>query len=93
MAEKKFKQPSEVLDFDIIADKRLTDDDSIVSAGATFSGPDSNLVIMRVTWSGTVAKVWLSGGTDGCTYKVTVEILTANGRQIESEFYVQVKDI
>lgn len=93
MAEKKSKQPSETLDFDFVADKRLTDDDSIVNVTASYTGPDTSLVIERITWNATVAKVWLKGGTDGCTYKVTAHIVTANGREIESEFMLQVRDL
>jgi len=36
--------------------------------------------------------VWLSGGTDGQRYKVTVTVDTMGGRRDQSEFIVRVKD-
>lgn len=92
MSEKKTKQPREVEDFDVICDRQLADDDSITSATASYTGPDGALSIERVTWTDTVAKVWCAGGTDMVTYKVTIIIQTVNGRTIEADFYLYVKD-
>ena len=39
-----------------------------------------------------VAKVWLSGGLDGATYKVSVTLQTLNGRTKQVEIKVKVKE-
>lgn len=93
MSDQKLKQPSERLDFDFVADKRLTDDDYIVNAVSNVTGPDTLLLIDETTWTPNTAKVWVSGGTDNCIYKVTSIIYTKNGRRIEGEFNLRVKDI
>lgn len=92
MADKKTKQSAEILDFDFIADKRLTNNDQIINVTAAFTGPDSALVIERTTWTTNVAKVWLSGGTNGVTYEVTATIYTFNGRKMEGQFMLLVRD-
>lgn len=89
----KRKQPREIEDFDIICAKRMSDDDTITSVTASYSGPDQSLVIERCTWTDTVAKIWTSGGTDMVTYKITALIHTANGRLIEVDFHLEVRDL
>lgn len=89
----KTKQPFEVLDFDIQCHRRMDSDDELVGVSATFTGQDATLVVERVTWDATVAKIWLGGGTNNVTYKVTVLIATMNGRIIETDFLVHVKDL
>jgi hypothetical protein len=88
----KAKQPHELLDFDFNATRPLGADDVIESASATFTGMNQNLVIENVSFTDTTAKVWLSGGTDGAIYKITVLIKTFAGRTIEGEFILNVKD-
>ena len=39
------------------------------------------------------AKVWLSGGVDGATYKVTVRVDTAGGRRKEVDFQLIVREV
>lgn len=93
MSETKTKQPREIEDFDIICTKRMGDDDTITNVTASFTGPDQSLVIERCTWTDTVAKIWTSAGTDMVTYKITALIRTANGRLIEADFHLVVKDV
>jgi hypothetical protein len=90
--ERKTKQPREVDDFDIICTRRLGAGDVITGVTATYAGPDLALAIERCEWTDTVAKVWLSGGTDKKNYKITLLITTAKGRTIESDFILIVKD-
>lgn len=90
--ERKTKQPREEEDFDIICTRRLGAGDSITGVTATYTGPDLALVIERVEWSDTVAKVWVSGGTDKKNYKITALITTALGRTLEGDFILIVKD-
>jgi hypothetical protein len=90
--ERKTKQPREIQDFDIICTRRLTAGDIITGVTATYSGPDLALVIERCEWSDTTAKVWVSGGSDKKSYKITLLITTAQGRTLEVDFMLTVKD-
>lgn len=91
MATKR-KQPYEVLDFDIDFTKRMPDGDSLVAVQATVQGIDESLTVERTTFDGPIAKVYLAGGTSSVTYKVTVMVVTADGRALEYEFNIFVKD-
>lgn len=61
-------------------------------ATVTVSGDDAALVVNSCTIVGKQVHVWLSGGTLGVKYAVTVRINTAGGRRDERTFYVKVKD-
>lgn len=90
--ETKYKQPFEVLDFDIDASRYINDSDSIASASAIVTGADNLLVVEKVTFDGPIAKVWISGGANNVRYKVTVYIVSAQGRAVEAEFMMEVED-
>ena len=85
------KQPVEVLDYDIDCSDWIVSDDAVVSATATVDG--TGLVINSVFVSSPRIKVWLSAGTNGSSYKVTVTITTDDGRIKQVEFRVRVKDV
>lgn len=85
------KQPVEVLDYDIDCSDWIVSDDAVVSATATVDG--TGLVINSVSVSSPRIKVWLSAGTNGSSYKVTVTITTDDGRIKQVEFRVRVKDV
>ena len=84
------KQPSEVLDYDIDCSEWLTSGDNVQSVSA--SPDDAGLVVDSIVNNDPRIKIWLSGGDDGKSYKVTVGITTADGRHKEVEFMVQVRD-
>lgn len=94
--DKYIKQPAEVKDYDIDFSEWLPTGDTI----STYEGEvvcltdedDEELVIDSQSATSTTLKTWLSGGTDGQTYKVTVTVTTAGGRVDQSEFKVKVKD-
>jgi hypothetical protein len=88
------KRPADVLDYDIefadwIAD--LGDSDTITVATAVLD-VTGELVIDSTQISGSIVKIWLSGGVDGSTYVVTLSITTAAGRFKEVDFKVRVRD-
>lgn len=88
------KQPSEILDFDIECRKRMDSEDAISTVNASISGPDQGMALERVShYDDTIAKVYVSGGTNNVTYKITLLVTTRNGRTIETEFLVHVKDL
>lgn len=85
------KQPVEVLDYDIDCSEWLVSDDALASATAVVD--TAGLTVDSVLISSPRVKVWLSGGTNGATYKVTVTITTDDGRVKQVEFRVRVKDV
>lgn len=89
------KQPADQLDYDVDFEKWIPEDDTVTSAIAVASTIDDDatpLVVDSVQLSGTIVKVWLSGGTDGQSYTVTVTASTAGGRIKEEEFKIRVRD-
>lgn len=91
MADTYYKQPSEVLDYDVDYSEWIPSGDTIASKTVT---AESGITVdsSSINSSTHVIKVWLSGGTDGTLYKVTVLATTTAGRSKEKEFYVRVRD-
>ncbi len=85
------KQPAEYLDYDINFEEWLTEDDSVAAASSSVS-PTDELTIVDTLISGPIIKLWISGGTNGKTYKITVTATTALGRIKETEFRIRVRD-
>ncbi len=84
------KQPWERLDYDVSYEPWLTPGDnldvlaaSVLPTGLTVDTPVNN---------DPVVKVWISGGTDGVKYKVTLQATTDDARKKEVEFNIKVKD-
>lgn len=97
------KQPADVQDFDADFSAFLNDlGDTgesatvVVADGITL---DTHTLITSTAdheVSGIVdgvVKVWLSGGTTGNTYKVTVTLTTTGGRVRQYEFNCKVKEL
>ena len=86
------KQPGDRQDFDIDFAEYLT---GLSDYGTTFTvTADAGITIVssQLLFSGTVVKVYLSGGTDGVTYKITVTLTTDGGRIKQAEIKVKVKE-
>lgn len=86
------KQPVDVVDYDIDYSEWLTDGDNVQSA-TIVTAPATDLTIDAVFINDPRVKIWVSGGINGITYKVTVTTTTADGRVKQDEFRVKVKDI
>lgn len=91
------KQPAEVKDYDIDYSAWLNAaNDTLQSATAsvicTNNATDTALIITSVVTQTPLVKLWMSGGTTGCKYKVTVLATTVGGRVDESELVFKVKD-
>lgn len=100
------KQPAEVVDYDIDFQEYLPEDDYIASSGspavptsATVFATSStetpallNIESSYVIDGGKTLKQWITGGTSGVKYKVTVRITSTGGRVKEVEFVVKCKD-
>lgn len=85
------KQPVDVLDYDIDYSQWLTTGDNVESF--TVVVEPSGLTVDNTFTNDPRVKIYLSGGTDGATYKITVTMTTADGRVKQDEFKLKVKDI
>lgn len=87
-----FKDPEEVLDYDLDWTQRL-DGDTITMSTWTLSSanPDTALIIDSDEETASVTKIWLSEGTIGQTYEVTNHIITAGGREMEQTCRLRIK--
>ena len=92
------KRADDRLDYDLDFERWLSDGDIVLSADAVAeivsNDPSAvtDLVVDSVQVFGTVVKVWLSAGTTGKTYKVTVTATTADGRDKEQPFIIRVTE-
>lgn len=101
-----FKQPAEILDYDVDFTEWFlaspNDDIQTVSAFITGGSSDpEDLVVMDGVRAPSAfgvppeappkfAKVWLEKGISGVSYKVTVRVDTEGGRRKEFDFEVRV---
>jgi len=101
------KQPWEVKDYDVdfsawlseIEDELsgVTGTVSVMTVEGVTPEESATLEVDDVEITATTAKVWVSGGTDGQKYKVTLRATTQGlgasyARQDESELVFKVKD-
>ena len=88
------KDPAAILDYieDWAAWLDALPDTLVAPATATITGDDALLVVNSCVVVGKQVHVWLSGGTNGVKYAVTIRINTSSGRRDERTFYVKAKD-
>jgi len=91
------KQPSERKDYDVTGADWLVAGDSIVSATASVvcltNALDTALIVESpVVISNPVMKVWVTAGTNLYKYKITILATTLDGRIVECEIIIRVKD-
>lgn len=79
----KIKQPAENLDYDFDFTNAFPSGDNISTA--TVNATPTGLTLGTKTISGQIVKQWISGGTDGVTYKITVTATSVTGRIRELE--------
>lgn len=85
------KQSAERESYTIEYADDLTAGDEIVSAAVTVT-PANELTINGVNQSGTSVRVWLADGVAGTKYKLEVTANTGDGRVLQDEFMVTIKD-
>lgn len=90
------KQPVEVKDYDIdYSDWLIPAEDTIDGITTTVTSETQAVPTLEVDYTQhtiTLAKLWISGGTVGTQYKVTVFMTSAGGRIDESELIFSIKD-
>lgn len=94
--ETKTKQPSEELLFDM--DFRKVQPAgvtvaSVVSVDQSTVTGTGTVAIGSTAYSGTLAQVWISGGTDDEDYKITITITNSRGETVEGDGLLQVRDL
>lgn len=89
------KQTRDQLDYDVDFSIWIPEGDIITTAEATLDiEGDLQIDATQIDPElGQIIKVWLSGGIDGKTYKITVAASTSQGRVKETEFRLRVKDL
>lgn len=84
------KQPSEIQDYDIDFSEYL---DAIGDTASSVTvTAEIGITVSSSALIGKVVKVWLTGGSNGETYKITVLLTTAGGRRREADIKVKVKE-
>lgn len=93
------KQPAERKDYDVFYDEWLSWDpddtlDDVQAHVLQMSGPTEGvpLFVERIDITATVAKLWVSGGTNGARYKVEITTSTQRGRIDQSEIKFTIKE-
>jgi hypothetical protein len=85
------KQPTDVVDYDVEYQEWLVRGDTLVSATVAIT-PDTDLEEDATYVLADKINIWLSGGLNGSTYKLTVTATTAAGRVRQDEFRVKCKE-
>ena len=87
------KQPAEKESYTVNVGDDLIGTDTVKTDGVTVTVEPLGLTIVSHLVISPRIKVWCSGGTDGVKYKVTVTSETDDGRILQDEFIVKIKDI
>lgn len=85
------KQPADVQDYDIDFSEYLSALTDTAASAVVEAEPGITVVNHLII--GTRVKVWLSGGTSGVRYKVTVRLTTTGGRTKEVEIRLVVREV
>lgn len=85
------QQPAERLSYTIDYSDALTVGDNIQTATAQVA--PVGLTITDVGVYDPRVKFWVTGGTNGATYKVTVTATTADGRVFQDEVTFKIKEV
>ena len=84
------KDPDSTLDFRWGFEDWLVGGDTIDSFTVH---PDPGITEAASVDDGTGVTVWLSGGTNGTTYNVTVRVVTVGGRTVDRSVGFKVDDL
>ena len=85
------KQPADRRDYDVDCTSLVGDYDVVQTATATAS--PAGLTVDAPTVFSDHVKLWIGGGADGATYKVTVTVFSRDGRIQQDEIRVKVKEV
>ncbi len=80
--------PEDELDYQLIFDKLLIDDDTITNVTWSATPAGITIVTAKNSFTETTATVWLSGATLGSVFTITAHVTTEQGRVIDRSFKV-----
>lgn len=84
------KQPADRQDYDIDFTDYLA---ALADEGkSVVTTAEPGIAVTAYSLNAGVVKVWLEGGTDGQTYKVTVTLTSKGGRVKQAEIKIKVKE-
>lgn len=86
------KQPADVVDFDVDFSEWMASND-VISMAVSTTDTGLTLGATVINPANSTVKQWVSGGSDGSTYKVSMTITTTGGRTKQAEFKVKVRDL
>lgn len=93
MALKKFvKDPNARLDYTIDWGAWLSPNNDTISSASVPVAP-AGLTVQNTTWTATQTTTWITGGSSGQTYDVTVRINTVGGRTDDRTIAIQCKEL
>lgn len=84
------KQMAETESFTISYREDMAKGDGLLTVD--FVVEPSGLTIVRSEVAALDARVWLSGGTVGSKYKITATASTGDGRVLQDEFFLTIKE-
>lgn len=87
------KDPAELKDYGFDWSEHLDAGDTVASSTWTVPTGLVEPAEPATAPTTTITTVWLSGGTAGTEYRVTNHVVTAQGRELERSFYVNVKEL
>jgi hypothetical protein len=89
------KDPGDYADYEFLWGDWVRPGDGIISATITISGKDTNLThdAGDDTHTDDVVTVWLGAGTEGVTYHLACQVVTASGRIATRYVWVEVKKV
>ena len=87
---KYIKQPGETESYTISYIEDLTEGDGVVSTEVTVS--PIGLTLVATNTDLVSVRIWVAGGTPGAKYKVEATATTGDGRVLQDEFFITIKD-
>lgn len=85
------QQPPERESYTITYEDDLTEGDNLKSASATIE-PDG-LLLDGLFVLDPRLRLWLKGGVNGTTYKISVTATTEDGRILVDHFFIKIKEL
>lgn len=85
------KQPVEIQDYDIDFTEYLEYHNDVALSHTAVA--ETGLTVVTSVLTAGVVKVFVSGGTDGNTYKISATITTSGGRVKQGDILVKVKEV
>ena len=84
------KQPNEKETYSVTYADALTVGDNVLTA--TVVVDPVGLTISGITITDPIVKFFATGGVDDLKYKITLTVTTVDGRILEDEIYIKIKE-